>query len=268
MRGSSGLRLDDPRLLATAAMLVFAGALWIAVGSVMGAADFWLIELCRAGFSDPAPAEATRLPGLSARLILETWAMWTLMMSAMMLPSTGATLAAFADVARIRATGAALAARVALFLGGYLLVWAGFSLIAALAQLGLRGGDYFSLDGAVAGPLAGGALLLAAGLWQLAPIKQSCLVKCRQPMVFLMSAWRPGALGAAAIGLRHGVHCLGCCALLMALMFVFGAMNLWWMAAIALYCIAEKLLPGAESWGRAAGLLMLGAGAAMIGTQI
>lgn len=110
--------------------------------------------------------------------------------------------------------------------------------------------------------------MIIAGAWQFSAVKQACLVKCRQPMTFLMKHWRPGPAGAARLGALHGLYCLGCCAALMALMFVFGAMNLWWMAAITLYCLAEKLIPGALTWSRLAGAAMAGAGAAMIMSQI
>ncbi|MEX2521080.1 MAG: DUF2182 domain-containing protein [Paracoccaceae bacterium] len=253
---------------ALAAAAAVAAALWLAAGSLMGRADFWLIELCRAALTGAASTPAGGgAPPLSPGLLGELWAMWVLMMAAMMLPAMSAVLAPLADIVGIKRSGWRFWATLGLFSGGYLLVWSGFSLVAAAAQLALRGTDLFSLDGSTAGPLAGGALLIVAGLWQFSSVKKSCLVKCRQPMAFLMAEWRPGLAGAARLGYRHGLHCLGCCVALMGLMFVFGAMNLWWMAAIALYCLAEKLAPAAETWSGWAGAVMIGAGAAMIGTQ-
>jgi predicted metal-binding membrane protein len=87
-----------------------------------------------------------------------------------------------------------------------------------------------------------GALLIAAGLYQATPLKRVCLQNCRSPMSFLMRFWRPGWAGAARLGLTHGIYCLGCCALLMALLFVFGVMNLVWVAALALFVLSEKVL--------------------------
>lgn len=262
-------RPDDPRLSALVAAAVVAAALWLAAGSLMGRSDFWLIELCRAALTGVNSTTGDAgVPPFSFRLLAELWAMWALMMAAMMVPAMSAVLAPLADIAGIDRSGWRFWATLGLFSGGYFLVWSGFSLAAATAQLALRGSEFFSLDGATAGPLSGGALLIFAGLWQFSSVKKACLVKCRQPMAFLMAEWRPGLSGAARLGYRHGLHCLGCCVALMGLMFVFGAMNLWWMAAIALYCLAEKLAPEAETWSGWAGAVMIGAGAAMIGTQL
>lgn len=259
-------RPDDARVAAAGAALALAAALWLLAASAMGAADSWLVELCRAAFTGQA-VSAAPAPPLSPLLLMELWAMWALMMAAMMLPAMAAVLAPFADIAGIGARGARFWALLGAFSGGYLLVWGGFSGILAAAQLALREARLIGFDGEAA-PFAAGALLLLAGAWQFSAVKQACMVKCRAPMAFLMAEWRPGAAGAARLGLRHGMHCLGCCAALMGLMFVFGAMNLWWMAAISLYCLAEKVAPGAERWGRWAGAAMLGAGAAMIGMQV
>lgn len=271
------LRIDDPRLVTAAILLALTLALWVAAWSAMGRADFALVELCRsmltgAPLSPAAAADVAALgslagDGLTARMVAETCLMWLLMMAAMMLPAMTAVVAVYADVARIESRGPALALRVGLFAGAYFALWAVFALVAAMAQLGLRGVADFTADGATAGPVAGGVLLIIAGGWQFTKVKQSCLSKCRQPMAFLMAEWRPGLAGALRVGARHGVHCLGCCGPLMGLMFVFGAMNLWWMAAIAVYCAAEKLLPRAETWGKYAGAAMIAGGLWMIAAQ-
>ena len=100
-----------------------------------------------------------------------------------------------------------------------------------------------------------GALLIAAGLYQATPLKRACLQNCRSPMSFLMRFWRPGWAGAARLGLTHGTYCLGCCALLMALLFIFGVMNLVWVAALALLVLAEKVLLAGPLVGVAAGVV-------------
>lgn len=265
-QGARRWRADDPRVAASGMALAAAAALWLLAASAMGGADSWLLDLCRAALTGGEVSPASPPPA-SPRLLAELWAMWALMMAAMMLPAMAAMLAPFADIARIEAKGARLWARIGAFSGAYLLVWSVFSLALASAQLGLRESGLIGFDGTAA-PFAAGALLLLAGAWQFSAVKQACMVKCRAPMAFLMASWRAGTGGAARLGLRHGLHCLGCCAALMGLMFVFGAMNLWWMALISLYCLAEKLAPGAETWGRWAGAMMLGAGATMIATQI
>ena len=275
----SALRLDDPRLVTLAILGLLTGALWIGAWSVMGASDFSIVELCRSAISGRPLSEAAKadmailaaaLPpeGLTLRLVAETFVMWLLMMAAMMLPAMTAVIATYSDIAKIETRGALLALRVGLFALSYFALWGVFALFAASAQLGLRGSAFFSHDGATAGPIAAGVLLLIAGGYQFTKMKEACLSKCRAPMAFLMAEWRPGVSGAAAIGARHGLYCLGCCWALMGLMFVFGAMNLWWMAAIAVYCAAEKIAPRAEVWGRYAGAAMIGGGLWIIAGQL
>ncbi|MEM0989311.1 MAG: DUF2182 domain-containing protein [Pseudomonadota bacterium] len=196
----------------------------------------------------------------SAGTITATILMWILMMAAMMLPSMAPIMAIYAGIASKEDRGARLGLRITLFALGYFVLWAGFSVVAALGQLGLRGSEWFSMGGTVAGPYAAGVLLIAAGAYQFTPVKEFCLRHCRHPLTYLMSHWREGMSGAFPVGARHGVYCLGCCVALMGLMFIFGAMNVLWMAVIALYFLAEKVLPKAELWGRLAGGLMILAG--------
>jgi predicted metal-binding membrane protein len=108
------------------------------------------------------------------------------------------------------------------------------------------------------------ALLLACGIYQLTPLKQACLGKCRSPLSFLMTKWLPGNLGALKMGLSHGAYCVGCCWLLMALLFVGGVMNLFWVALIAVVVLAEKALPRGDLFGKAGGLVMIALAAYMI----
>jgi predicted metal-binding membrane protein len=172
------------------------------------------------------------------------FAMWAVMMVAMMLPSAAPVILLAAALDRQR--GAARApARSALFTVGYLLVWLGFSLAATLLQWGLDAAGSLSATMAAANGILSGGVLLAAGLYQWTPLKDACLAHCRSPMGFLMQHWRPGSLGAVATGLRHGLFCFGCCWMLMGLLFVGGLMNLLWVAALALLVLIEKTLP----WG-------------------
>jgi predicted metal-binding membrane protein len=109
-------------------------------------------------------------------------------------------------------------------------------------------------------PFVGGLLLIAAGVYQLTPLKRACLARCQSPLGFVLSQWREGPGGAVVMGLRHGAFCVGCCWLLMALLFVAGVMNLFWVAAIAAFVLAEKLVPlAAVSWG--AGVVLVASGA-------
>jgi predicted metal-binding membrane protein len=113
-------------------------------------------------------------------------------------------------------------------------------------------------------PFLGGTLLLAAGIYQWTPLKYVCLSHCRAPLVFLMSEWREGHRGALLMGLRHGLFCLGCCWILMGLLFVLGVMNLLWIAALAGFILLEKVAPRGQWLGRLTGVLLIGWGAWMI----
>ena len=195
-------------------------------------------------------------PADAVSYLTTAFAMWLLMMVAMMLPSATPMILLYGRLARgARAQGATMAP-TAIFACVYLAVWAGFSALAALAQwLLVRSGAVSELSLALGDRRVGGALLIAAGLYQATPLKRACLQNCRSPMSFLMRFWRPGWAGAARLGLTHGSYCLGCCALLMALLLVFGVMNLVWVAALALFVLAEKVLPTGPPVGVAAGVV-------------
>jgi predicted metal-binding membrane protein len=184
-------------------------------------------------------------------------AMWVVMMVGMMVPSAAPMILLFAMVTRKQAGDENPALRIALFAGAYLLIWTGFSLAATVAQWALT-------EAALLSPMMVGTsqwltigLLAACGIYQLTPLKQACLGKCRSPLSFLMNNWLPGDLGALKMGLAHGAYCLGCCWLLMALLFVGGVMNLFWVALIAILVLAEKVLPRGDLFGKFGGIVML-----------
>lgn len=196
----------------------------------------------------------------AAAYLLPAFAMWALMMVAMMLPSAAPMILLYSRVAR-RGGGSALALTSA-FLLAYLMVWTGFSAAAALAQaLLVSSGLVDSIALSVGDRRIAGGLLILAGLYQLTPLKQSCLDKCRSPVSFIMRLSRPGLNGALRLGVAHGVYCLGCCWVLMLLLFVGGVMNLAWIAALALVVLAEKLAPPAYRISRILAPLLIGAGA-------
>ncbi len=180
--------------------------------------------------------------------------MWWVMMMAMMLPSASPMILLYAAVKRKSVARGELALLTALFLAGYLLVWGGFSLIAAGLQwaLELRGLVSPAMMTLTSDAL-GGTILLAAGLYQLTPIKQACLHHCRSPVHSLSQHHRPGRVGALRMGLGHGAYCLGCCWFLMALLFFGGIMNLYWIFGLALFVLGEKLLPRGDLFGRGVG---------------
>lgn len=172
--------------------------------------------------------------------------MWLAMMVAMMAPSALPMLLVFDRIASAQhgASKAAPASRATLaFLLGYLALWAGFSVLATGVQAALHAAALLSPGMRSASPALDGILLLAAGAYQLSPLKQACLAQCRSPLAFVLSEWREGTRGAFLMGLRHGVFCLGCCWMLMALLFVGGVMNLLWIGGLAAVVLLEKVLP-------------------------
>ncbi len=194
--------------------------------------------------------------------------MWWIMMAAMMLPSAAPILLLAAALNRKARPGGMPYGATGFFAAGYLVVWACFSVVAVAAQWWLtQNGVLSAMMQATSGKLAGG-LLIAAGLWQLTPIKQACLRHCRSPVQFLTRRRREGNYGALAMGLEHGAYCLGCCWLLMALLFVGGIMNLYWIAGLAVYVLGEKLLPVGQRIGLAAGAALVLWGVALVGGLI
>ncbi|MEO7635172.1 MAG: DUF2182 domain-containing protein [Sphingomicrobium sp.] len=190
-------------------------------------------------------------------------AMWAVMMVAMMLPSGTPAILLYARVKRSR--GDATVAPTWLFVAGYVIAWIGFSVAAAAAQLALvASGAVGAMALRITLPELAGAALIVAGTYQLSPWKDACLSQCRSPAGFISRHWRPGAAGAVRLGLLHGAICVGCCWLLMALLFVGGVMNLAWVALLSALVAVEKIVPRGAAIGRAAGIVMIAAGVALI----
>jgi predicted metal-binding membrane protein len=203
------------------------------------------------------------MPWTGATLVLML-AMWWVMMLGMMLPSAAPMILLYARVHRRSAAGPNPLVPTALFASGYLLAWGAFSLAATLLQWGLAEAALLSPDAMRAGAPLGAALLVAAGAYQVTPLKRRCLVHCRAPVEFLARHWRGGRRGAVRMGVHHGLYCVGCCWMLMALLFVGGVMNLLWVAAIAGLVLAEKLLPRGEWIARAGGAAMIALGGVLL----
>lgn len=218
----------------------------------------YLLRLGAAGM-DPSMAMPD-MRGWGAVDALLLFVMWAVMMVATMLPAASPMILMFTAVNRRRAAEGRALARTGLFVLGDVIVWSGYSVLAALAQWALHDRALLSPAMRTSSPALGGGLLVAAGIFQWTPLKRACLRTCRSPLAFLTTEWREGAAGALVMGLRHGAYCVGCCWALMALLFVAGVMNLAWVAAIAVFVLAEKVVPGGEGLGRAAGLLLVAAG--------
>jgi predicted metal-binding membrane protein len=221
------------------------------------AALCWAWLLGQGGAMDMA-AMGRPTMGLPAAAFL---VMWAIMMIAMMFPTAAPMVLTFHRIgAGKRARGEAFAS-IWLFVAGYTIVWAAAGIAAYLGALAAeRIAAQTGLSAAAAARI-GGALLVVAGLYQLTPWKNMCLSKCRSPIAFVLTAWRDGALGAVRMGVEHGGACLGCCWLLMAILFPLGLMNPGAMALVTLVVFAEKALPWRRVavWGAAGALMLYGA---------
>ena len=190
-----------------------------------------------------------------------TLTMWIVMMVGMMLPSATPMVLLYARVGRqSRKEGKPFAA-TGFFAGGYLLAWVGFALAATLGQW-LMEGTLLSPALASASRIFSGVVLIVAGLYQWTPLKDACLSQCQTPIVFLQrhGGFRRDPAGAVGLGLRHGLYCIGCCWALMTLLFVGGIMNVLWIAAIAIFVLAEKVFFPGRLLSRIAGTLLIAAG--------
>ena len=196
-----------------------------------------------------------------------TFAIWAVMMVAMMLPSMAPAMLLFLSIQRGQRALRAVWTRSVALLAGYLAVWVGFAVLATVAQWGLH---TVSLGPSLlrASPLLGGALLAGAGLFQWSPLKHACLTSCRSPQGFYMTHWRDGLGGAWEMGLKQGLDCVGCCWPLMSLMLLAGAMNQLWMVALTALVLVEKAARSGEWIGRAAGVLLVFLGVWMIASAL
>ncbi|MFQ5914757.1 MAG: DUF2182 domain-containing protein [Nitrospinota bacterium] len=194
--------------------------------------------------------------------------MWAVMMVAMMVPSASPMILFFAFLNRRRHGDEDPFVPTGVFLLGYVAVWSGFSVLATFTQWALHAAALLSPMMASTSPILGGALLVAAGIFQWTSLKRACLRRCRSPLGFLMTEWREGKRGAFTMGLKHGGFCLACCWFLMGVLFVAGVMNLLWVATIAIFVLLEKVAPGGEWVGRAAGGLLVGWGLWMVSAAL
>jgi predicted metal-binding membrane protein len=183
-----------------------------------------------------------------------TFMMWAVMMVAMMLPSASPMILTYARIAHGRANASAW--NVALFALGYVVIWTMYSVGATAAQFALEHVGIIS-SASIATPIAGAIILVATGIYQLTPLKMACLGNCQSPIAFLMTRWRDGAVGALRLGLEHGAFCVGCCWMLMALLFVAGVMNLVWVAVLTAFVLIEKVTPYPRMTANVAGVLLI-----------
>lgn len=194
------------------------------------------------------------------------FSMWTVMMVGMMLPSAAPMILIYTQVARQATTLGKTFVSAGWFTAGYLLVWIAFSFVATSAQWAFERAALLSPAMVSASPVFGGIVLIAAGLYQFAPVKDVCLARCRAPLSFVQQhgGFKGDVYGAVRLGALHGLYCVGCCWVLMALLFVGGVMNILWIAGLMIFVLLEKVLPGGRYLTRLAGVAMTVAGIGML----
>jgi predicted metal-binding membrane protein len=216
------------------------------------------------GTSTGMEMSVPRMQGWGAVDFVLMFIMWSVMMVAMMTPSAAPMILTYSRVNRQRHEQRSPLMATGAFLAGYLVVWTGFSAVATLAQWELHRAALLSPMMVSNSPLLGGTLLIGAGVFQFTPLKRACLAHCRSPLGFFMTEWREGTRGAFLMGIRHGAFCVGCCWLLMALLFVAGVMNLLWVAGIAAFVLVEKIVPAGHWVSLAIGLCVIAGGLWMV----
>lgn len=195
--------------------------------------------------------------------VLMLWAMWAVMMTAMMLPTATPLIRLYAAAARGRPETGSPALRVYALASGYLSLWAAFSVVATGLQRVLASTSVLTPMMEPATPAAGATVVAIAGLYQLTPLKRACLRACRSPLGFMVQRWRSGAAGAFRLGLDHGAYCLGCCWALMLILFAGGVMNLAVIVTLTLWVLVEKVAPFAEHTPAVSGVALLAVAAWM-----
>jgi predicted metal-binding membrane protein len=256
------LRRD--RAVIIAALVIITALAWADL--VWLANDMWMDGMDMTGFRMIPAGRGLMMPASAPWQPIEfgyVFAMWIAMMIGMMTPSVAPMVLIYARVGRQAASSGRPFAATAWFASGYLLAWTMFSLTATAAQWALERAALLTPMMENSSSLLGGIVLIAAGLYQWTPIKDACLAYCQAPLVFIMrhGGFRREPAGALALGFRHGFYCIGCCWALMVLLFVGGVMNLFWIAALAILVLVEKVLPFGKLIARLAGIAFIAYGA-------
>jgi predicted metal-binding membrane protein len=238
--------------------LAWADIIFVADDVAMDGMDMTGFRMIPAGQGLMMPATAPWQP-------LEfyyVFAMWAVMMIGMMTPSAAPMILIYARVGRQALVSGHPFAASGWFAAGYLIAWVGFSLAATSAQWALERAAMLTPMMESASGLLGGIVLIAAGFYQWTPVKEACLSYCQAPLTFIMrhGGFRPDPRGALALGLRHGLYCIGCCWALMLLLFVGGVMNVLWIAALAMLVLLEKAVPFGYFIPRVAGCASIASG--------
>ena len=238
----------------------------IAIGGLAAVVALsWLyLWICAADMDTASTATVTMPRATDAGALALTFAMWTVMMAGMMLPSAAPTILLYGTLVRKNGARGTILPGVWIFAGAYLLIWTVFSVAATILQAVLEQTALLTAEMTVASAWLGALALIVAGMYQLTPFKQVCLRKCRNPLEFFLTSWRAGPGGAFRMGLEHGAYCVGCCWALMLLLFVAGVMNLAWVALIAAFVFVEKLFPAERVLTHAASVVLVLAGLVLL----
>ncbi len=248
--------------LSVLTVLAWVDLVWLADDMAMGGMDMTGFRMIPAGQGLMMPASEPWKPIEFGYV----FAMWAVMMIGMMTPSVTPMILIYARVGRQAGMDGKPFAATAWFAGGYLLAWIAFSLAATSAQWTLERASLLTPMMASASNILGGVVLIIAGLYQWTPLKEACLSHCQAPLAFMLrhGGFRGDPAGALTLGLRHGIYCIGCCWALMALLFVAGVMNLFWIAALAILVLLEKVIPSGRIIARLAGLAFMAGGGWML----
>ena len=261
------LRRD--RIVVIAAVVIIAALAWA-----------YIVWLSRSMDAIPMSDMPLDMPGMGAMAApaFKSWlpidfifvfAMWTAMMIGMMTPSASPMILIYARVARQAAQQGRPFAAVGWFTAGYLLAWTGFSMVATVGQWALTRAALLTPMMQSTSAIFGGAVLIAAGIYQWTPLKDICLKHCQAPLIFIQrhGGFRPDNAGSLGLGFRHGLYCVGCCWALMALLFVGGVMNVLWIAVLTILVLAEKIAPVGRVLSRSVGVALTVTGAWLITAQ-
>jgi predicted metal-binding membrane protein len=259
-------RLVVAAALAVVTALAWTYILWLAADMDMDGMDMEGWRMIPAGIGIMAPAAAP----WSALEVALVFAMWAVMMVGMMLPSAAPMILLYAQVGRRAASAGKPLAPTGWFAAGYVAVWIGFAMVATAAQVVLERAAVLTPAMQGASSVLGGIVLIATGLYQWTPLKESCLTQCRSPLHFIQQhgGFRHDAHGSFTIGAKHGGYCVGCCWALMGLLFVGGVMNVLWIAGLSTLVLLEKVLAVGRGLSRIAGLGMGVAGLGLVASAL
>ena len=274
----SSLERDGMIVIAGLVTVIVLSWIYILMGAGMGMSAFEMTTTTVPGASSQKSMSGAMRMAHDAMMQSTVWTpayavlmffMWWVMMIAMMLPSASPMILLFARINRSQQAQGSSFVPTSVFAIGYLVAWGVFSMLAAGAQWGLERAGLLSTMMSSTSGLFAGLVLLVAGVYQLTPFKHACLRHCRSPLQFIMHHWRNGIGGAFRMGIDHGAFCLACCWFLMALLFVGGVMNLYWIVGLAVFVLLEKTIPAGHWLGALTGIgLIVWGGWLLTGTWL